>query len=261
MTITSLPASGPLTGFGNQLRREVASWSGSGRWWRRTLVWTGILAGLFALMHWVLPAALPAEAGLPTATIEQTTRQFTELAAIVTAIGVVLMTQGILLDDRRNGVLEWLLSKPLTRPALIGARAVGQGIGLVVTVVALPWVVLHVLLSLAAGASWPVGRTLATVGMLALLVVFHQALVLALSAVTTSRAAVLAIPLVLIVGADLVAAMIPQAFEVLPWMLGRVGGTFLADGVLVTGWPLLATAGWTLVMLAIAMWRLERVEL
>jgi len=257
---TSSPA-GPLTGAGNQLRREFASWWGTGRWWRQALVWSGILGALFAVMHWVLPALLPDDAGLPVATIEQTARQFTELTAIVVAIGVVLLTQGLLLDERRNGVLEWLLSKPLTRPALIGARFVGHGAGLVLAVVALPWVVVHLLLSVAAGQAWHPGRSLATVGMLALLVVFHLALILALSTLTASRVVVLAVPLALIVGADLVATAMPWAFEVLPWMLGRVGGTYLAQGVLVTPWPLLATVGWTVLLLILAMWRLERTEL
>lgn len=252
---------GPLTGAPNQLRRELASWWDTGRWWRQALVWSGILGALFALMHWVLPAVIPADAGLPESTVEQSARQFSELAAIVVAIGVVLLTQGLLLDERRNGVLEWLLSKPLTRPALIAARFVGHGAGLVVAVVALPWVVVHLLLSAAAGHAWPPGRSLATAGMLALLVAFHLALSLALSTLTSSRVVVLAIPLMLIVGADVVATAIPQAFEILPWMLGRVGGTHLAQGVIVTYGPLLATVVWTALLLAVAMWRLDRTEL
>ena len=104
MTAAAPARSAPLTGLGNQTRREAASWWTTGRWRRQALVWTTILAGLFVVMYWALPALLPEEAGLPTAELRQTAQQFTELAAIVTAIGVVLLTQGLILDERRNGV-------------------------------------------------------------------------------------------------------------------------------------------------------------
>jgi hypothetical protein len=260
MTTVPSGATGPFAGVGNQTRREAASWWTTGRWRRQALVWSAILAGLFAAMHWVFPAVLPAEAGLPEAGLAQTVRQFTEMAAIVTAIGVVLLTQGLILDERRNGVLEWLLSKPLARPALIVAKFAGHGAGLLVAVIALPWVVAFLLISLAAGEPWNLGRTLAVVGMLGLVAVFHLALVLAISTLTSGRVAVLAMPLVMIVGADLVAAAIPAAFDVLPWSLGRVAGAFLADGVMVTGWPVVATTGWTVALLTVAIYRLGRTE-
>ncbi len=251
----------PLAGLGNQTRREAASWWTTGRWRRQTAIWMVLLAGLFTLMHWVLPAALPDEAGLPATTVNQTAQQFTELVAIVMAIGVVLLTQGVILDERRNGVLEWLLSKPLTRPALIVAKFVGHGTGLVATVVAGSSIAVFLLLSVASGQVWPVGRVIAAFGMLALVVVFHLALVLAISTVTSGRVAVLALPLSLIVGADLIAAIMPFSAYVLPWSLGRIAGAVLSHGILVTGWPLIATVGWTAVLLLVAIWRLERAEL
>ena len=252
---------GLLAGLANQTRREAASWWSNGRWYRQALIWAGLLVGLFALMHWVLPAVVPAEAGLPDSTLAQSIGQFTELVAIVTAIGVVLLTQSIVIDERRNGVLEWLLSKPLARPALLVAKFAGQAAGLLVTAVALPWLAVFVVLGVATGEPWPPGRTLTAAGMIGLLVVFHLALVLATSTITWSRVAVLAVPLVLIVGADLITAVAPWAFELLPWSLGPVAGAWLAQGVLVTGWPVAATVGWTLALLGIASWRLHHTEL
>jgi hypothetical protein len=223
-------------------------------------VWTVVLAGLFAAMRWMLPALLPDEVGVAGEPVGRTAAQFVELTAVVVAIGVVLLTQGVLLDERRNGVLEWLLSKPMTRPALVVAKLAGHALGLVTTAVVLPWIGVGVLLGVAAGSPWPLSRLAGTVAMLVLVVVFHLALVLALSTVTDSRAMVLALPLAAIVGSDLVTAIAPAAFEVLPWSLGRVAGAWLGEGVLVTLRPALATLGWTVLLAVFSAWRLERAE-
>jgi hypothetical protein len=261
VTARELPRADTFAGGANLLRHELSSWRRTGRWWRQAVAWSAVLGGLFVAVHWVLPAVMPADAGLPPASVVQSARQSTELAAIVLAIGVVFLTEGLILDQRRDGALEWLLSKPLTRPALIGARFLAQGAGLVATAVLLPWIVVHLLLSLAEGSLRTPGPTLGAAGMLALLVVFHLALVLALSTVTTRRSVVLSVPLVLIVGADLVATALPWTFEVQPWMLGRIAGAYLGDGVLVTPGPMLATIAWTVALLVVAMWRLDRTEL
>jgi hypothetical protein len=251
---------GLLVGFGNQSRREAETWVATGRWRRQALAWTAILAGLFALMWWILPAVLPVEGAGGPETVEETAIQFTQMAALVSAVGVVLLTAGVIIDERRDGVLEWLLSKPLTRPALIAAKFVGHSVGVLVAVVLVPWVAVYGLLSLAAGGPWHPGHTTTVAAMVGLFLVFHLALVLAISTFTAGRVAVLAVPLVLIVGADAVPAVVPAAFDVLPWSLGRLGGVYLAEGVLVTAWPLVATVGWTAGLLAVAMWRLTRTE-
>jgi ABC-type transport system involved in multi-copper enzyme maturation permease subunit len=252
---------GPLVGFGNQTSRELGAWWSTGRWRRQAVAWSAILGGLFVLMRWALPALLPDDVGAVAATIEQTVLQFTEMIAIVTAIGVVLLSAGVIIDERQDGVLEWLLSKPLTRPALIAAKFTGHGVGLLVTVVVIPWMIAYLLLGIAAGGPWHAGRTLAAIGMIGLVAVFHLAFVLALSTFTEGRVAVLAIPLVLIVGADLVTAVVGELFHVLPWSLGRVAGAYLAEGIVVTVWPIVATVGWTALLLVLASWRLQRTEL
>ncbi|MEX0869736.1 MAG: ABC transporter permease subunit [Nitriliruptoraceae bacterium] len=154
----------------------------------------------------------------------------------------------------------WLLSKPLTRRAVVAAKFLGHAGGLLIAVVAIPWTVVYGLLGVAAGEPWAFDRTLATAGMLGLFVVFHLALVLALSTLTTGRVAVLTIPLVFIVSADLISAAIPAAFRFLPWSLGRLAGAHLAEGVVVTGWPILVAAAWTIALLGVAMARLNRAE-
>ncbi len=249
MSVTN-PTRRPLAGFGNQLRHEAGTWWRRGRVVRRALACTAALAGLFVLMHWALPSVLPADAGLPETDAAQSARQFTELAAIVTSIGTVLATQGLLLDERRSGVIEWLLSKPLTWPALLTAKFAGHSAGLAVAAVAVPWVAISGLLVLA-GAEWSPGRTSVVVAMFAVLVAFHVALVLTISSFGDRRGAVIGLPLLLIVGSDLAAAAFPALFAYLPWSLGRIAGTLLADGIVVTHTPLVSAAAATVALLAV----------
>ncbi len=255
--------SSPWTaGLINLAGREAATWWSGGRWRLHSLVWSVILAGLLALMVWVLPAVLEG-AGVQAADgdVTATVVQFPELVAVIVAIGVVLLCHGLLLDERRNGVLEWLLSKPVARPAVILAKFLGQGSGLLATVVAIPWLVVHLVLSLAIGELWNPLHSLAVAGVLALVVAFHLALVLALSTLTSSRVVILALPIVAVVAADGLIGVVPELFHVVPWSLGAVASVLLVEGVLISGWPIVATVGWTLVLLAAGAATLQRAEL
>lgn len=262
--MTALPTNTPwLAGLGNQTRREAAMWWSTGRWRRQGIVWTLVLGGLLAAMLWVLPAVFAGIEGAEAMSddVVQVAAQFAELAAFVSAVGVVILAQGLLLDDQRSGLTEWLLSKPLSRPALVVAKLVGHGSGLLVSVVLLPWVAVYALLSLAAGEPWPIGRFVATVGLVGVFVVFHVALVVALSALTGSRGAVLAVPLALLVGADLVVAAAPWAADGMPYLLNRVAGALLATGELAAIGPPLAAVAGAVALAAVAVWRFAHQEL
>lgn len=246
-----------LAGLRNLTGRESSAWWTTRRWWTQTLVWTAILVGILAAMLWVLPN-LTESTGGPAMDPIDTIRQFPELAAVVMAIGVVLNGQGLILDERRNGVLEWLLSKPVTPGALVVARFLGNAGGMAATTVALPWIAVHTVLSLTMGEPWPAGASLGTAALLGLVVVFHLALVLALGTLLRSRVAVLALPIVATVGADAVVALAPSLFHVSPWTLGALASVVLTDGVLVTWWPVVATLVWTTALVAVASLTLRR---
>jgi ABC-type transport system involved in multi-copper enzyme maturation permease subunit len=262
--MTALPAKMPwLAGLGNQTRREAAMWWSTGRWRRQALVWTLVLGGLLAAMLWVLPAVFAGIEGAEAMTddVVQVAAQFAELAAFVSAVGVVILTQGLLLDDQRSGLTEWLLSKPLSRPGLLVAKLFGHSSGLLVSVVLIPWAAVYALLSRAAGAPWPMGRFVATVALIGVFVIFHVALVLALSALTGSRGVVLAVPLALLVGADLVVTAAPWMADGMPYLLNRVAAALLATGELAAVGPPLAAVAGAVVLAAVAVWRFAQQEL
>ena len=154
-----------------------------------------------------------------------------------------------------------MLSKPLSRTALVAAKFTAHLAALLVVVVVIPWVGVWAQLSLALGEPWPLGPTLGAALLVALLVAFNLALVLALSATTWSRALVVALPLAGIFGADLVVAGLPELVDRLPWSVGRLGGAVLADGSLLTTGPVVSAAVLTGLFLVGAAWGLGRTEL
>ncbi|CAN5141368.1 hypothetical protein BH20ACT3_BH20ACT3_00020 [soil metagenome] len=141
------------------------------------------------------------------------------------------------------------------------AKLAGHSSGLLVSVVLTPWVAVHALLSVAAGGPWPLARFAATVVLVGAFVVFHVALVLALSVVTGSRGAVLAIPLALLVGGDLVVRVAPWAADGMPFLLNRVAAGLLGTGEVLAWGPIVAAGAWTVVLTCLAVWRFDRQEL
>lgn len=257
------PAPGPAwsAGLANQARREASMWWATSRWWRQAVVWSVVLGGLLAAVLWVFPTVLEGVEGSVAPDATEAAGQFTELAAVISAVGVVIMSQGLLLDDQRSGLVEWLLSKPLSRSALVLAKLAGHAGGLLFAVVAVPWVAVYALLSVGAGSAWPPGRFLGTVALIGLFVVFHVALVLALSALARSRGVVLAVPLALLVGSDVIVGLAPWAADGMPWLLGRIAAALLATGTLVAVWPVVATAVGTVALTALAVGLFGRQEL
>nr|WP_277612277.1 ABC transporter permease subunit [Dietzia sp. SLG310A2-38A2] len=183
------------------------------------------------------------------------------MAGMITAIGVVVTAQGVLVDEQRAGLLEWMLSKPLSRTALLAAKFVAHAFAILVVLVFVPWLGVLAQLSLAHGGLWPPGRWLGAMMSVALLAVFHLALVLALSAVTWSRALIVALPLVGIIGTDVLVAFAPAAFDVMPWSLGPLAGPVLAGGILMSIGPIVSTAMLTVLCLGVAVVGLRRKEL
>lgn len=248
-----------LPGFVNQARREAGTWWSTKRWWVQALIWTGIINGLLAVMLWVVPRLEPL-VGVEM-TVEASAAQFTGMAGMITSIGVVVTSQGILVDEHRVGLLEWMLSKPLSRGALLAAKFAAHAIALLAVLVLVPWLGVLAQLSLAVGSLWPLGQWLGGLALVGLLAVFHLALVLALSALTWSRALIVALPLVGIIGSDLLVAFLPGAFDVLPWSLGPLAGPLLAGGILISIGPIVSTALLTPVCLGVAAAGLHRKEL
>lgn len=162
-----------LRGFANLLRKETSAWWGARRWQVNAALWTAGLGGLVALMAFVLPALAEATgdpsvaaAGGPAAFGAQMgLAVFFELGTLALAIGVVVLHQDAIVDEKQSGLAEWLLSRPVARRSYILAKWVGALPAVLALLIGLPAIVAYALLSARSGAPLALPPFLAGLGL------------------------------------------------------------------------------------------------
>lgn len=245
-------------GFGNLLRKEASAWIGTRSIWLQPLVWLAVLVGPLLLPLYGMRELFEAEAN---GVLGVATEMFFTFGALAPAIGAVVLMQGSVIAERQLGTAAWVLSKPVGRTAFLLAKLVAHGLALLLAALALPGVVAYALLSWENGALLPALPFLAGLGVAALNVTFYLVLTLALGAVTGVRGVVLAVPLALLLGGDVILGLAPDLAQVTPWLLGRFASLVAQGGTLPTALPLVATVLWCVVFMGVGLWRFGREDL
>lgn len=265
MTTTDLRprgATGWRAGAGNILHHESRLWWHTRRWWVQLLLWSGILVGMLQGFLWI--ASQANESGLrleePAVGVTDVFPQYLGLAILLSTIGVVVLTQGSMLDERRQGTLEWVLAKPVSRTGVVLAKFVADALPVLVIFVLFPWSGIYWTLSRELGSPWPLADFLAVAGMVSLVVLFTLALTMALGTWTSSRAVVVGVPIAAGLMYDAVhlfardwAGRLP-----FPWELAGASVQVAAGQPLISLLPVVATVLWIAVVLALTAWRFGR---
>ena len=261
-TLRSTPSTARWTaGFGNVFARESRRWWTTRRWWTQTLLWTAILNGLLLAFVWI---ADQAAATGPAVGVSEVWPQYLPVAVLLSTVGVVVLTQGVMLDERRSGTLEWVLTKPVSRTAFVLAKLASHGLPVLFALVVVPWAGLYALLSAQVDGTWPAARFVVVAGLVALLLAFTVALTVLLGTVTVGRG--------LVVGVPIAAVMLYDGVHVLardlagrlpfPWETTTTTAVQLATGApLASAIPVVATLTWTAAAVIAACWRFEREQL
>lgn len=247
----------PLRGFANLLRKELATWTRTRSGWVQLVLWLAMLNGLMTLPLVFMRATFGGEMGGP---FRAAMDMFFNLGALAPYAAIVILAHGAIIGERQLGTAAWVLSKPVARSAFVLAKFVAFGLAMLVLALALPGLVAYGALSLEAGAPLDAARFAAGVGMLALGLLWYLALTLLLGTFTSARGLVLAVPLILLVGGDMLIALWSTVAELGPWVLGRMAMVVAEGGPLLSPWPLVSTALGTAAFLAIALWRFGREE-
>jgi len=116
-----------LRGFSNLLRKENRAWWSTRRWWINAIIWPGMLGGLVALMMFVVPnlaeqtgdPGVAAAGGVLPFAMQMGRTVFFEMGTMVLAIGMIVLCQDLIVDEKQSGITEWLLSKPIHRRSYI----------------------------------------------------------------------------------------------------------------------------------------------
>ena len=178
-----------LAGFANMLTKELGEWFHTRRWLWQLLLWIMIINGFVALILFIVPlleSILPginasiksSYEGLPPATMGLS--YYFTIAVMTGSIGVIILAQDEIIQEKQSGTVAWILSKPAARPAFILAKLLSNTIGALLFIVALPALVLlgEIYLNLRVGV--PLAPFLAGLGVFLLTLIF--ALVCVMSA-------------------------------------------------------------------------------
>lgn len=257
VTLEPVQEQGWQRGFRNLLHKEGSLWWGTRLWWLQLLIWVSILNGMMLLPLVFMRGLFAAETnGVFTSTLEM----FFMMAGLAPVIGIIILAQGAIIQEKQLGTAAWILSKPVSRTAFIMAKFIAYGVGILLTGLIIPSVIAYLLLSLEQAAPLALLPFVGGIGILALQLLFYLALTLMLGTFFNARGAVLAIPLVMLLAGDLIIGFWSATAYVTPWLLARLAHLLAQGQPLLTLWPIVATAAWSVAFLAASIWRFGKEE-
>ncbi len=258
-------------GFSNLGKKENYAWWKTRRWWINLILWAGSLGGLVIIMLFVLPPIAEAtndpnvtEMGGPIPfALEMGRSVFFELGTMAIAIGVIVLSQDLIIEEKQSGVAEWILSKPVARRSYILAKLAANAIAILVLLLLVPGIITYGLFYLRSGEPLAIGSYLAGIGIMALHTIFYLTLTVMAGTLFNNRSAILALTLGFLLGGTLLSGFLAPLLYVTPWNLGKLS-SLIASGTAVPGaivlYPLIFTALWSILCGAAAIWRFNKSE-
>ena len=247
-------------GLDNLLDAELGRWFRAKKWWIQIVVWA-------ALVNLLLFFIVLSEADRGSAELAML---FAVLLSTFATFGVCILMQGVIVGEKQSGTAAWILSKPVSRPAFVLAKLVGNTVGIAVTIVLAQGLIAYLIIVYATGTALPPLGFLAGLGVLLLHLVFYITFTLMLGAVSSRRGPVIAIPLVFLFAQQVLLGIFPVLAHLLPWTLTvppddsvypSVAAALMTGSEPLSYVPLATTLGAAVLFVAVALWFFERQEL
>jgi ABC-2 type transport system permease protein len=247
-----------LRGFSNLLGKEYGSWWATRRWLVHLLLWPLLLNGLVLLIAFNLAK----EPNLTAFEIAQmvTTLFFLSMGQAA-AFGAVVATQSAITGEKQRGTAAWIMSKPVRRDVFVLAKLVAQAVSFLSLAVALPSVIFFGQSRILWGSA-PHPVLFVTSVLLTLLhVQFYLVLTLMLGTFFRGSGPVAGIGVGVLLGGLMVQERLSLLAPAMPWELPDIAALTAVGRPLVrVGMPIAATACWTVLFVAVALWRFRRDE-
>jgi ABC-2 type transport system permease protein len=251
-------------GFANLFRKENDGWWRTRTWLIHSVIWLLLINGILLA---VLKAPVPAEVASNTPP-ESGSMIFVVMGGLMTGLGIIIVMQGAILDEKKSGTAAWVLSKPLSRTSFILAKLVANSLAAVLIMIVLQGVVAYGLLSAFDKNPPALLPFLAAQGLMALHLLFYLTLTLMLGTLFNERGVILGIPIGLLFGAQFLMQLAPALASIMPWTLviPSSGGSLALTHMVMLGLPLptimpiIATIAWIVLFVGVALWRFGREE-
>ncbi|MEE9282967.1 MAG: ABC transporter permease subunit [Nitrososphaerales archaeon] len=246
-------------------RRTERGWqSGLSSLLKREFRWWGTRSGLFQFGVWIffingLFALVFAAAG-----IEQAGEAFQIMFGIMpifSALGILVIAQGTIIRERQSGTAAWVLSAPVSRSAFFLSKLIPLALGNLTAMLIIPGLIGYLQLSVLLGAPPPAipyfyGLSLTFVHLL-----FYLTLALLGGTVLNTRAGVAGIGLIMLFGGSFLIGFVPETVAALtPWPLGVLAGIVAQGQPIPSLIPVITTVIYSIVFIAVGIWRFGREE-
>lgn len=211
-------------GIRNLFARENQKWWNTSRWLIQTVVWGVITNGILVLLLFVMPLIVDLFPNVDQAQLDSLPtglEMFFSLAGLAFPIGVVILIQGSLINEKELGTAEWILSKPVSRSAFVLSKFFSHALGILTTMVLFQSAFAYGLIWLNQGSPLPVWAFVKGIGVLAIMLFFYLSLVLMMEVLSDKRGTVLAVGLGSALGGMLLVQLLPFLVYVTPFALGN----------------------------------------
>lgn len=258
LALTPVKDHGWMNGFVNLLRKENHSWWGTRAWFLQTLIWIALIDGV------TYSEASSARAGGSQSMTPL--GYFFLFAGLFPVIGVIILGQEALFEERKAGTAAWVLTKPVSRAAFLFSKLGAYALRMLASMVLVPGIIAYFILKATPGTLFTIPAFLAGLGLVYLLLLYFLALTFMLGGLFRSRGPVIAIPLALMFAAN--AAMSSWGSLILPWGLAMtfspekpaLAVVLVQGGTLPSLAPILSCALLVCLFTLIALLRFEREE-
>jgi ABC-2 type transport system permease protein len=243
-------------GFANLLRKEFSLWWCTRKWLVHLLIWLVLLNGFVLLV--TLSESTP-----PQESYEEALQVFFMIGAFATGIGIVTAAQGAIVAEKQLGTAAWIMSKPASRSAFVLTKFIANALSFLCLAVAAPGAIFYVQSLALFGQAPDVARLLAGLGVAALHTLFYLGLTLLLGTLFSKRGPVTGIAMGALFSGAILPNFLPESITLaFPWNLARVAVGLTQGSEMPPIWPIpvIATALWTVLFLAVALWRFGREE-
>ncbi len=209
-------------------RRTERGWQ-SGLWslLRREFRWWGTRTGLLQFGIWILVLngllLMLTFVGtfLDPTVLDQGTEILFQTLAIFTPIGILIIAQGAIIQERQSGTAAWVLSAPVSRPAFFLSKLIPLALGNVTAMIIITGLIAYLQLTISFGGAPSVIPFLTGLSLIALHLLFYLTLSLLGGTILDSRPAVLGIGFGVFIGGALLGGILPPTvIAFTPWPLG-----------------------------------------
>ena len=229
------------SGLVNLLRKENSLWWRTRKWWIQTLVWLVISNGIVAFLLWVVPVIDPSAGGrISLSAVNELLKVFLQLELFFTTFGVMVLSQGLVVNEKKFGTAAWVFSNPVSRSSYIFSKLIGHGWAIFVILVLGQCLLAYLQFTLKAGMLFNPIPLILAIGVMCLYLLFYLTLALMLGTLFDSTGPVIGIPIGVLIGMVLIPQILGNLF---PWLVLILPGR-LTDLVVAVGAGLSLPANW-----------------